>query len=68
MEFINIKLLNFDHLTYSLFDIQGRKIQSSEINNRFATLNFQHLAQGVYILRVGNDVNQKQKSYRIIKN
>jgi len=67
-DFINIKLLNFDSLAYTLYDIQGRRLKQATITNRFAAVNLQDLAHGVYLLKVENSQNDKQKTYRIIKN
>ncbi|MCK0130764.1 T9SS type A sorting domain-containing protein [Flavobacteriaceae bacterium F08102] len=65
---IHIKLLNLDKVKYTLLDIQGRTLKESTITNRFATIDLLNLAQGVYLFKVENNLNDKQKTYRIIKN
>jgi len=67
-EILNIDILNFEGLNYLIYDISGRQLLKSKIINKVTSLKVNTLADGVYLLVINGENNQKLKTYRIIKN
>ena len=67
-EILNIDILNFEGLNYLIYDIRGRQLLKASINNKITPVNINNLTNGLYLLVITGENNQKLKTYRIIKN
>lgn len=67
-DLLNLEIQLFEGLKYEIYDMQGRQLGFSSIENRFTEVSFKQFAIGLYMLVVLNENNQKLKTYRIIKN
>ena len=47
--------------SYKVYSIKGVELLSGSITSKIATLNIQDLAEGAYLIRVGNDAKQTCK-------
>lgn len=50
--FVKISNDTFENLSYKLFDINGRNIDARNITNTATRIETQHLAAGIYLLKV----------------
>jgi uncharacterized membrane protein len=53
-------------LSYTMYDLQGRKVSQGKVNQEATQIGMQGLATGTYILKV-NQNNQELKTFKIIK-
>src|SRR5690606_10664824 len=58
---------NLKELTYTLYDIQGKRVASGHALEDATRISMQNLQMGVYILKV-NQNSKELKSFKIIKN
>jgi len=65
---LQLDIQNFGGLNYKLYDIQGRQLYSAVVGNKNTLINTAQYANGMYLLVILNENNQKLKTYRIIKN
>jgi opacity protein-like surface antigen len=67
-EFVNLKIENYDSnsLSYALFDIQGRQLDSKKIIQDDTQIQLNNLASAIYLLSV-SDGDQLLKTFKIIK-
>jgi len=65
---LQLDIQNFSGLNYKLYDIQGRQLYSAVVGNKNTLINTAQYANGMYLLVILNENNQKLKTYRIIKN
>lgn len=66
---VNLKIEDYaiESLTFTLFDIEGRQIQSKKINQAETEIQMENLARATYLLNV-LDNNKLLKTFKIIKN
>lgn len=73
-EYLTLEINNFDHsnMSFQLFDMQGKVLQSKRINGSHTTIAMSDLAHATYIVKVyamsGNSSNKEVKTFKIIKN
>jgi hypothetical protein len=68
-DFLHLKIENNDYqkLSYQLYDLQGRLLQSDVLTNHLTTINMENLPGSTYFLSVSR--NQKiLKTFQITKN
>jgi len=67
-DLINLKIENYDsdYLSYALFDMQGRQIETKKITQNETQILMKNLASAVYLLNVF-DKNKTLKTFKIIK-
>jgi hypothetical protein len=58
---------NLKELTYTLYDIQGKRVANGHALEDATRISMQNLQMGVYILKV-NQNSKELKSFKIIKN
>lgn len=68
-EFIQLKVENekLQDLSYQLFDVNGKLIESKKMSNTLETIRMENLASAIYFLKVTNN-NKLVKSFKITKN
>lgn len=68
-DFLKLKVENYisENLTYLLYDISGKSIESKKIEGTEATIPMESLATGTYFLKV-TEGNKDLKTFKIIKN
>jgi hypothetical protein len=64
---LNIGNYNNEKLTYQLYDMQGKLLDSKQLDNNSTTIGTQDLPASTYLLNV-LDNNSLIKTFRIIKN
>jgi len=57
--------MSVSQVTYSVFDIWGRKLNSGLIHSSGETVDFTPLPNGVYFIRLNND--QQQQIIKVVK-
>lgn len=67
-DIIKLDLIDYQNLKFGLYDILGREIKKNSITDRLTQINMEHLNQGIYILTILSENNEKLKTYKIIKN
>ena len=63
---LSIVNFNFSDLTYSLFDINGRVIQSKKITENLTNIDMKNQQSAIYFLKITAN-NKEIKTYKIIK-
>ncbi|MDG1841901.1 MAG: T9SS type A sorting domain-containing protein [Crocinitomicaceae bacterium] len=66
-DILNLTINDFESYSYSLYELNGKLLNSNKIINENTNLNLQNLARSTYILKVFKK-NQFIKSFKIIKN
>ncbi|MEI6349281.1 MAG: T9SS type A sorting domain-containing protein [Bacteroidota bacterium] len=68
-EFLNLKVENYtvENLSYQLFDIQGKLLESKKIESKETSIVTSNLVPATYFLRV-IESNREIKTFKIIKN
>jgi hypothetical protein len=68
-EFLNLKVENYnvENLSYQLFDIQGKLLESKKIESKETTIVTSNLAPATYFLKV-IESNREIKTFKIVKN
>ena len=64
---LNIGNYNNEKLTYQLYDMQGKLLDSKQVVNNSTTIGMQDLPVSTYLLNV-LDNNAVIKTFRIVKN
>lgn len=64
---LNTGNYNDENLTYQLYDVQGKLLDSKQVVNSSATIGMQDLPRSTYLLNV-LDNNSLIKTFRIVKN
>ena len=64
---LNIGNYNNEKLTYQLYDMQGKLLDSKQVVNSSTTIGMQELPVSTYLLNV-LDNNALIKTFRIVKN
>lgn len=64
---LNIDNYNSEKLSYHLYDMQGKLLDSKQVVNNSTTIDMQDLPVSSYILNVFNE-NSLKKTFQIIKN
>ncbi len=64
---LSIKNVDFQDLTYQLYNIQGKLIKNETIQSEETTINLENNAAGIYVLKI-NSNTKPIKSFKIIKN
>ena len=64
---LNVGNYTTENLTYQLFDISGKLIESKKITSTTETINLENFAIATYFLKVSNN-NKEVKTFKIIKN
>ena len=66
---VNIKLNkgNISKLRFSLYSSQGEQISQQEFSNQVEQINIQLLAPGYYMLKIANDTDTSEKTFKIVK-
>ncbi len=64
-DFLNIEMSEAQKVQYSIFDLQGRKMQSQILENTFNTIKISTLAKGLYVIEIRNKT--KTSSSKFIK-
>ncbi|MBK6984779.1 MAG: T9SS type A sorting domain-containing protein [Bacteroidetes bacterium] len=68
-DFLKLKLENYksENLTYHLYQLDGKIIETKKIENLDVTISMEHLASGIYFLKI-TELNKDIKTFKIIKN
>ena len=68
-DYVILKVENFktENLTYQLYDISGKLIESRKIISSTETIGMENLLSAIYFLKVTNN-NNEVKTFKIIKN
>ncbi|MEI6348446.1 MAG: T9SS type A sorting domain-containing protein [Bacteroidota bacterium] len=68
-EFLNLKVENYnvENLSYQLFDIQGRLLESKKIESKETSIVTSNLVPATYFLKV-IESNREIKTFKIVKN
>ncbi|MEI6349240.1 MAG: T9SS type A sorting domain-containing protein [Bacteroidota bacterium] len=68
-EFLNLKVENYnvENLSYQLFDIQGKLLESKKIESKETSIVTSNLVPATYFLRV-IESNREIKTFKIVKN
>ena len=68
-DYVILKVENFktENLTYHLYDISGKLIESRKIISSTETIGMENLPSAIYFLKVTNN-NTEVKTFKIIKN
>jgi hypothetical protein len=68
-EFLNLKVENYnvDNLSYQLFDIQGKLLESKKIESKETSIVTSNLVPATYFLKV-IESNKEIKTFKIVKN
>ena len=64
--FLTLKVKNTNNISYQLFDMQGRIIESKKVIDNTTTVEMENLPTAIYFLRVSEN-NQIVKIFKIIK-
>ena len=66
---LNLKVnsANYENLFYSLYDINGQKIQAGKIIHKETSIDMSEVKKGTYIITIQLN-NKETKTYKIIKN
>ena len=66
---VNISIANYtlENISYQLFDLNGRVIQSNKILEKETQISLENVANAIYLLKV-LDNNKLLKTFKIIKN
>ena len=66
---VNLSIANYnsENITYQLFDLNGRNIQTNTILQKETEISLQNLSNAIYFLTV-SDNNKLLKTFKIIKN
>ena len=66
--FVNLSIAkyNSENITYQLFDLNGRVIQSNKILEKETQISLENVANAIYLLTV-SDNNKSLKTFKIIK-
>lgn len=67
-EILNIDISNFNGLSYEIYDVSGRQLSNTKLKTKTTSIAVDHLANGMYLLVLKGENNQKLKTYRILKN
>ena len=65
---LQLDIVDYTGLNYRIYDLQGRLISSKNILETKTNINLSKYSDGIYLLLLLNENNQKLKTYRIIKN
>ena len=63
---LNIKASNFEKITYSLFDEQGKLIEQNLLSGEVTSIQVSQLALGSYSIKLSKE-NQSLKSFKLVK-
>ena len=68
-EFITIDILSsdFEHLSYAIFNTEGKEIESNLLQKQNTVINLKHLSAAAYIIKILAEGIQF-KEYKIVKN
>ena len=68
-DFLNLKVENYDNtnLSYQLFDISGKLLESKKITGNQTSIVMSNLAPATYFVKV-TESNKEVKTFKIIKN
>jgi hypothetical protein len=64
---LNIGNYELSNLSFQLFDLTGKLIESKEIKNSIETIHMENLSSATYFLKVTRD-NKEVKTFKLIKN
>lgn len=67
-DILQLDVEDYTGLNYRVYDLQGRLISSKNILETKTNINLSKYSDGIYLLLLLNENNQKLKTYRIIKN
>ena len=67
-ELLQISINDFTNKSYQLFDITGKLISKNVMNKTLNEVNLAPYANGIYLLVLYNENNNRIQTYRIIKN
>lgn len=67
--FLKLKINNYesDYLTYHLYQLDGKILDTKKIEDAETSISMEHLASGVYFLKI-TELNKDIKTFQIIKN
>ncbi|MEA1979516.1 MAG: T9SS type A sorting domain-containing protein [candidate division Zixibacteria bacterium] len=65
---LQISDYNNEHLSYQLFDMQGKQLSNGQIVAQQTQINMNSLPKATYFINVVNQENKKVQSFKIIKN
>lgn len=70
VDYITLKISDYDlsALTYQVYDINGKLIESKKIVANQSNINLSALAAATYMVKVIGTNNQELKSFKVIKN
>ena len=64
---INIDNYNKDNLSYQLYDITGKSLESKKVESNVTSISMKSFLPGIYFLKI-TDNNNEIKIFKIIKN
>lgn len=65
---LQISNFNNDKLSYQLYDIQGKQLDSGQITTQETQINTSSLPSSIYFIYIIDQDNKKVQSFKIIKN
>lgn len=66
-DILQIKVKNFENISYELFDAIGKLAASGRLANENTQIQVAHLASGSYHLRLSDEKNIPLKNFKLIK-
>ena len=64
---LKISGYNKEKLSYQLYDMQGKLVNSGEVKSKRTQIRTEHLSSATYFLNIMNQQHQKVETYKIIK-
>lgn len=65
---LNIKVSDYENITYSMYDAAGRLVRSGELSSVLTEVNVQNLETGSYQLQLVDEKNNTLKNFKLLKN
>jgi hypothetical protein len=65
---LQVNNYNKEKLLYHLYDLQGKLLNSGQINEMYTQINTSSLVSATYLISIVNQQNIKVQSFKIIKN
>lgn len=66
-DYLTLKIEDIGNLTYQLSDMQGRIIESKEVNTNDTNITMEELPSAIYLLKVSDSKSKTVKTFKIIK-
>lgn len=67
MDFVNLKIDNYNNVSYTLMDLTGKILLTDRLNSELNVINLLNFKPGVYMLNVESDDRTIKQIFKIIK-